>query len=123
MKSKLVSFLLLMTFALVNAQEKLITPPYLKTGDTIAIVAPAGILKNRKATVEKAKKLAESWGLKVVLGKNLFNQNNHFSGTDDERCQDFQDALDDKNIKAIWAARGGYGSVRILDKLDFTKFK
>lgn len=105
------------------AQEKLTTPPYLKTGDTIAIVAPAGILKNREATVQKAKKLIESWGLKVVLGKNMFNQNNHFSATDDERCQDFQDALDDKNIKAIWAARGGYGSVRILDKLDFTKFK
>jgi muramoyltetrapeptide carboxypeptidase len=59
----------------------------------------------------------------VVLGKNIFNQNNHFAGTDEERCQDFQDALDHKNIKAIWSARGGYGSVRILDKLDFTEFK
>tara|TARA_R110002126_G_C10490551_1_gene503854 strand:- start:32031 stop:33008 length:978 start_codon:yes stop_codon:yes gene_type:complete len=107
----------------IKAQEKLKTPPYLKVGDTIAIVAPAGILKNREATIEKAKKLAESWGLKVVLGKNIYNQNNHFSGTDNERCQDFQEALDNKNIKAIWAARGGYGSVRILDKLDFTKFK
>ncbi|AQS95287.1 LD-carboxypeptidase [Polaribacter sp. BM10] len=108
------------------AQEKsnnLVTPPYLKQGDTIAIVAPAGILRGRKATVDKAKKLAESWGLKVVLGKNMFNQNNHFAGTDNERCQDFQDALDNPNIKAIWAARGGYGSVRILDKLDFNKFK
>lgn len=123
MKNKIVFLVLLMSFALVNAQEKLITPPYLKVGDTIAIVAPAGILKNRQATVKKAQKLAENWGLKVVLGKNIFNQNNHFSGTDDERCQDFQDALDDKNIKAIWAARGGYGSVRILDKLDFMKFK
>jgi muramoyltetrapeptide carboxypeptidase len=112
-----------MTFSSIFAQQKLTTPTYLKSGDTIAIVAPAGILKDRQATVQKAKKLVESWGLKVVLGKNLFNQNNHFSGTDDERCQDFQDALDNKNIKAIWAARGGYGSVRILDKLDFTKFK
>ena len=112
-----------MIFSSIKAQEKLKTPPYLRSGDTIAIVAPAGILKNRQATIEKAKKLAESWGLKVVLGKNIFNQNNHFSGTDNERCQDFQDALDNKNIKAIWAARGGYGSVRILDKLDFTTFK
>ncbi|MFK8059742.1 MAG: LD-carboxypeptidase, partial [Polaribacter sp.] len=87
------------------------------------IVAPAGILKGRKATIEKVKELAESWGLKVVLGKNLFNQNNHFAGTDSERCQDFQDALDNKNIKAIWSARGGYGSVRILELLDFAKFK
>ncbi len=111
---------------LINAQNKpmkLITPPSLQKGDTIAIVAPAGILKNRKYVIDKAKKLAESWGLKVVYGKHMFNQAHHFAGTDDERCQDFQDALDNPNIKAIWSARGGYGSVRILDKLDFSKFK
>ncbi len=112
-----------MTFSSTLAQDKLKTPSYLKVGDTIAIVAPAGILKNKEEIIEKAQLLAESWGLKVVLGKNLFNQNNHFSGTDDERTKDFQEALDNKDIKAIWAARGGYGSVRILDKLDFTKFK
>ena len=117
--------LLLMTFSSITAQEetnKLRTPPYLQEGDTIAIVAPAGILKNREDTIQKAKELAENWGLIVVLGSNLFNQNNHFSGTDNERFQDFQEALDNKNIKAIWSARGGYGSVRILDKLNFTKF-
>ncbi len=102
---------------------KLITPPSLQKGDTIAIVAPAGILKNRKHVIDKAKKLAQSWGLEVVYGKHLFNQAHHFAGTDEERCEDFQKALDNPNIKAIWAARGGYGSVRILDKLDFTKFK
>lgn len=123
MKNKIVTLVFLMIFSSINAQEKLITPPYLQKGDTIAIVAPAGILKGRKATIQKAKELAENWGLKVVLGKNMFNQNNHFAGTDSERCQDFQDALDNPNIKAIWAARGGYGSVRILDMLDFTKFK
>jgi muramoyltetrapeptide carboxypeptidase len=121
--NKLITFLFLMSFSLSFSQEKLITPPYLKAGDTIAIVAPAGILIGRQATVQKAKRLAESWGLKVVLGENIYNQNNHFAGTDEERCQDFQDALDNKNIKAIWSARGGYGSVRILDQLDFTKFK
>lgn len=123
MKNNVISFLLLLTFSSVFAQKKLTTPPYLKKGDTIAIVAPAGILKNKHEVIQKAKELAESWGLKVVLGKNLFNKEHHFSGTDDERCQDFQEALDNKNIKAIWAARGGYGSVRILDKLDFTQFK
>ncbi|WP_437823613.1 S66 peptidase family protein [Tenacibaculum mesophilum] len=106
-----------------NKTMKLTTPPYLQKGDTIAIVAPAGILKNRKQTIDKAKKLAEIWGLKVVYGKHMFNQNDHFAGTDEERCQDFQDALDNPNIKAIWSARGGYGSVRILDRLDFTNFK
>ena len=116
----------LLFLTIINAQNKpmkLITPPSLQKGDTIAIVAPAGILKNRKHVIDKAKKLAESWGLKVVYGKHMFNQAHHFAGTDDERCQDFQDALDNPNIKAIWSARGGYGSVRILDKLDFSKFK
>lgn len=124
MKKNILALGFLITFSSLVSQEKLITPSYLKAGDTIAIVAPAGILKpSRKAVVLQAKQLAESWGLYVVLGKNMFNQNNHFAGTDNERAADFQEALDNKNIKAIWAARGGYGSVRILDKLDFTKFK
>lgn len=91
-------------------------------GDTIAIVAPAGVLKNRVETIERAKRLAESWGLKVVLGEHLFHQNNHFSGTDEERATDFQKALDNPNIKAIWAARGGYGCVRIIDRLEYSAF-
>jgi len=102
---------------------KLKTPPYLQKGDIVAIVAPAGILKNKNEIIADAKKLVESWGLKVVFGEHLFNQKNHFAGTDEERCRDFKNMLDNENIKAIWCARGGYGSVRILDKLDFTKFK
>ena len=123
MKKNILALGFLITFSSLVSQEKLITPSYLNAGDTIAIVAPAGILKpSRKAVVLQAKQLAESWGLYVVLGKNMFHQNNHFAGTDNERAADFQEALDNKNIKAIWAARGGYGSVRILDNLDFTKF-
>jgi muramoyltetrapeptide carboxypeptidase len=102
---------------------KLIQPKSLEKGDSIAIIAPAGILKNKKEIIEEAKELAESWGLKVLIGEHVFNQNNHFAGTDEERANDFQKALDNPNIKAIWGARGGYGSVRILDALDFTKFK
>ncbi len=117
----LVLFIFSISFQLYS-QDPLEAPPYLKKGDTIAILAPAGILKGRAETIQKAKELAQSWGLNVVLGENLFNQNNHFAGTDDERSQDFQKALDNPNIKAIWAARGGYGSVRLLDRLDFTKF-
>ncbi len=101
----------------------LIQPPYLKTGDTVAIVAPAGILKNRNDEVERAVALLKSWGLNVVVGKHVFSQADHFAGTDAERCEDFQNALDDPKISAIWCARGGYGTVRILDKLDYTKFK
>lgn len=101
----------------------LIRPPYLKAGDTVAIVAPSGVLKNRTKEVEQAKTLLKSWGLHAVIGKHVFKQANHFAGTDDERCEDFQNALDDPKISAIWCARGGYGTVRILDKLDYSKFK
>ncbi|WP_298532492.1 LD-carboxypeptidase [uncultured Algibacter sp.] len=98
-------------------------PPYLKAGDTVAIVAPSGILKNKAGEIDQAKKLLKSWGLFPVVGKHVFSQGNHFAGTDDERCEDFQKMLDDPKIKAIWCARGGYGSVRILDKLNWQKFK
>ena len=103
--------------------DTLIQPPFIKTGDTVAIVAPSGILKNRTREIEQAQDLLKSWGLHVVVGKHVFIQNHHFAGTDDERCEDFQNAMDDKSIKAIWCARGGYGTVRILDKLDYTKFR
>ena len=105
-----------------KTETKLIQPPYLKAGDTVAIVAPSGVLKNRNDEVNRAKKLLESWKLHVVIGKNVYSQADHFAGTDQERCEDFQIALDDPKIKAIWSARGGYGTVRILDKLDYTQF-
>ncbi|WP_228530399.1 LD-carboxypeptidase [Tamlana sp. I1] len=106
-----------------NQNSSLIQPPYLKAGDTVAIVAPSGILKNRQGEIKNAQELLKSWGLHSVVGKHVFTQNNHFAGTDDERCEDFQNALDNPNIKAIWCARGGYGAVRILDRLDWTAFK
>ncbi|MFT4781723.1 MAG: muramoyltetrapeptide carboxypeptidase [Psychroserpens sp.] len=118
-------------FGNVTAQVKpvqqkkaaLIQPPYLKAGDTVAIVAPSGILKNRTDEVNQAVALLKSWGLHAVVGKNVFSKDNHFAGTDEERCEDFQNVLDDPKISAIWCARGGYGTVRILNKLDYTKFK
>ncbi len=104
-------------------QKKLIQPPYLKAGDTVAIVAPSGILLNRDSEINQAVDLLKSWNLNVVIGEHVFSQNGHFAGTDVQRATDFQKALDNPNIKAIWIARGGYGTVRILDKLDYTKFK
>ena len=101
----------------------LIQPPYLKAGDTVAIVAPSGILKNREREVQQAVDLLKSWGLHAVVGKYVFSKANHFAGTDEERCEDLQRAMDDPKISAIWCARGGYGTVRILDKLDYTKFR
>ncbi|MFK7832949.1 MAG: LD-carboxypeptidase [Winogradskyella sp.] len=103
--------------------SKLIQPPYLKAGDTVAIVAPSGILKSREGEVQQAIKLLESWGLHAVVGKHVFKKANHFAGTDAERCEDLQNAMDDPKISAIWCARGGYGTVRILDKLNYTEFR
>ncbi|CAN5512643.1 LD-carboxypeptidase [soil metagenome] len=99
----------------------MITPPYLKAGDKIAIVSTA-----RKVTADEmnpAVELLQQWGLEVVFGKNLFNQLNQFAGTDEDRTEDFQDALDDTSVNAILFARGGYGTVRIIDKIDWTAFK
>lgn len=109
----------------LSLKSQLITlkqPLYLKAGDTVAIVAPSGILKNVTQEINDAKKLLKSWGLNVVLGKHIFNEANHFAGIDLERCEDLQKALDDPTISAIWCARGGYGTVRILDMLNWTKF-
>lgn len=103
--------------------ETLIQPPYLKAGDTVMIVAPSGVLKDRRREVEQAKTLLKRWQLNAIVGEHVFKKDNHFAGTDIERCEDFQKALDDPKIKAIWCARGGYGTVRVLDKLDYTKFK
>ncbi len=96
-------------------------PQYLKPGDTIGIVAPA-----RKVAVEELAdgiKILEGWGFNVRLGNNLFKEQNQFAGSDDERAADLQTMLDDDQVKAIISARGGYGTVRIIDKLDFSKFK
>ncbi len=102
---------------------KLIQPPYLKAGDTVAIVAPSGILNHREKEVNQAIDLLKDWDLNVVVGDHVYKKAGHFAGTDDERCEDFQKALDNPNIKAIWCARGGYGTVRILDKIDYSKYK
>ena len=98
----------------------MITPPYLQKGDSIALVAPA-----RSVTIEEmmpAINLFEEWGLNVVMGSNLFRSHNQFSGTEEERTEDFQAMLDNEDIKAIICARGGYGIIRIIDRLDFTRF-
>ena len=103
--------------------KKYISPAILQVGDTIAIVAPAGILKSRKKTIEAAQMLLKNWGLVTVLGPHLFSESYHFAGTDAQRLKDLQWALDNPDVKAIWCARGGYGSMRIMDELNFEPFK
>jgi muramoyltetrapeptide carboxypeptidase len=96
-------------------------PPYLKKGDRIGIVCPAGYLPKKNAAVCVA--TLQEWGYQVELGKTLGSQFHYFSGTDTARLEDLQSMLDDANIHAILCGRGGYGLSRIIDQLNFTKFK
>ena len=96
-------------------------PPYLKRGDTIAICCPAGYMAAEKVT--NCITTLKQEGYHVIVGGNVGSSSiNYFSGTDDERINELQRFLDDKNIDAILCARGGYGISRIIDKLSFKKF-
>ena len=97
------------------------TPSALKKGDKIGIVACAR--KISKEELQPAVEVFNNWGLEVVYGKKLFNADHQFSGTDTERAEDLQSMLDDASVKAVISARGGYGTVRIIDKIDFTAFR
>ncbi|HOZ78303.1 MAG TPA: LD-carboxypeptidase [Ferruginibacter sp.] len=97
-------------------------PPYLKKGATIGITCPAGYMPIEKA--QTCIDTLQQWGFTVMVGKTLgSNSNNYFSGTDEERLFELQAMLDSEEINAILCGRGGYGLSRIVDKLDFTKFK
>jgi len=95
-------------------------PLALQKGDKISIVAPSRSISFEE--VYPSMKLFQKWGYEVVLGTNIFNRINQYSGTDDQRAADLQQVLDDESVKAIICARGGYGTVRIIDRLDFTRF-
>ncbi|MDN3588233.1 LD-carboxypeptidase [Pedobacter aquatilis] len=96
-------------------------PPYLKQGDTIGITSPAGHITLDK--IQPSVIQMQSWGFTIKIGDSIGKRDFTYGGTDEERLNDFQKMLDDTNIKAIMCARGGYGFVRIIDKLDFSSFK
>ncbi len=95
----------------------MIQPPQLKKGDKIAITCPA---KSLKAPMTAAIKLLETWGLEVVLGESVNSVFHQFAGTDELRAADMQKFINDDSIKAIIAARGGYGCIRIVDEIDWS---
>ncbi len=97
-----------------------IIPPYLKEGDKIGILCPSGYMPYEKA--QTAIIVLKEWGYEVITGSTLGNQYNYFSGTDEHRLNDMQQMLDNKTIKAILCARGGYGLGRIIDNLSFKRF-
>ena len=113
------AFVLIALIVNISAQSALagntIYPPSLKPGDKIAILAPAGPMKN--APVDSAAKVLDSLGYQAVVMPHTYGKNGHFSGTTDERFADLKAAFEDTTVRAILCARGGYGVVHNLDRL------
>ncbi len=95
-------------------------PPFIKKGDTIGIVAPAKWIGQDKYPL--IIKTIENKGYKVLRGSTTYKYYGPFAGSDNERLADMQAMLDNPDLKAIFCLRGGYGTIRIIDKLDFTEF-
>ena len=96
-------------------------PPYLRKGDTVGLICPAAFMKAEKTLLLQER--LNAWGYKVKTGKTIGHQYHYFSGTDSERLLDLQAMLDDNDIRAIICARGGYGTSRIIDQIDWKQFK
>jgi len=96
-------------------------PPFLKPGDEVAIVSPSWAIDEDK--IGPAVQLLESWGLKVRTGKNVLKRSGPFAGTDEERLSDLREVTDDRNVKAVFCSRGGYGLLRIIGQMDFSALK
>ena len=97
-----------------------IAPPFLQPGQRVAIVGTAR--KVSPAEVEPARQILTDWGLEVVLGESIGAAQHQFAGDDDLRHRDLQHQLDDPAIRAVFCARGGYGTARLVDELDFRHF-
>lgn len=98
----------------------LYAPPALKKGDKIALISTA-----RKVSLEEMQPgidLLTAWGLEVVLGKTIGAEDHQYAGNDALRAADLQFFLDNEDIKAIIMARGGYGTIRVMDKINFDRF-
>lgn len=96
-------------------------PPALKKGDTIGIVCPAGFMPLEKT--DQCIASLQQWGFRVKMGKTPGHQFHYFSGTDEERLADLQQMLDDDTVQAVLCGRGGYGMSRIIDQLQWNKFR
>ena len=99
----------------------MITPRFLKPNDKVVILSPSG--KIEAQWVEGLKEVLESYGLIVSVGEHALCGNGRFAGTDEERINDLQEAIDDQDVRAIFCSRGGYGLARIIDKIDFSALK
>lgn len=95
-------------------------PPFLQKGDKVAVICTASKVDAEKVALGVTR--LRKWGLEVIVGDTVFAQDNQYAGTDEERAMELQTMLDDPEIKAIVCGRGGYGTVRILDKISFENF-
>jgi len=102
-------------------KQALVIPPYLKKGDTIGLICPAGYMPLEKTLA--CTQMLEKWGYKVRIGATVGKQHHYFSGTDAERLHDFQQMIDDPTVHAVLCARGGYGTSRWIDAVDWKQFK
>ena len=100
----------------------IIKPKKLQIGDKIGIVAPAGSVDGKEKAL-KAKLFFENLGYKIVFGKNIFKNNGYLAGTDEEKLEDLHNFFADKSISAIFCLRGGYGSIRLINKIDYDLIK
>jgi muramoyltetrapeptide carboxypeptidase len=100
--------------------EDCIKMPVLKAGDLIGITCPAGFITAEDIAPGVA--ILAQWGFKVLVGNTVGKKDNTFGGTDKERAEDLQQMLDNKKVKAIMCARGGYGCMRIIDDLKWQQF-
>ncbi|MDE6451346.1 MAG: LD-carboxypeptidase, partial [Odoribacter sp.] len=96
-------------------------PPFLQTGDKVALVSPAGAIEAEY--IHNAAGLLREWGLTPVIGIHAHERQGYFAGSDEQRIEDMQWALDDEDIRAIFCTRGGYGCMRIVEKLDYSAFQ
>lgn len=99
----------------------MISPNFLKQGDTVGIAATAR--KISSIELNPAIEKIQEWGLNVVMAANIDKADNQFAGNDKIRVKAFQKMLDDDKISAILCGRGGYGTIRIIEQLDFSKFQ
>lgn len=99
----------------------MLIPPFLKPGDTIGVVAPASHFAYDELTPGLAI-LREKWQLNVLEGESVCAKEGPFAGSDDLRRRDLQQFFDNSDVRAVFAARGGYGCYRIADGLDLTEF-
>ena len=96
-------------------------PPFLRPGDKVALISPAGFIDAHY--IDEALPILRAWGLKPIVGTNAYEKHGYFAGTDEQRLADMQWALNDEEIRAIFCTRGGYGSMRIIENLDYSIFQ